>query len=162
MGLPRQPWPQPIIVCSDVPEGTTNIPIGRPVDNVRLYVLDEDLRPVRHRRPGGALIGGVGVGARIPQSARTHGEQVRCGSLCRRSKIPTRRRPRMYRSGDLVRYREDGNLEFLGRIDQQVKIRGYRIELGEVEAVLEQLAGVQQAVAVARRGYAGRPFAGRY
>jgi acyl carrier protein len=69
---------------------------------------------------------------------------------------------RLYKTGDLVRYRQDGNIEFLGRIDSQVKLRGFRVELGEIEAVLKQCEGIEQAVAVVREDQGGNQFLAAY
>ncbi|HEX5757921.1 MAG TPA: amino acid adenylation domain-containing protein, partial [Thermoanaerobaculia bacterium] len=123
--------------------GAGAFPIGRASANNRLYVLDRGLRPVPAGAPGELFIGGDGV-------AR--------GYLARPDLTAERFLPdpfagepgaRFYRSGDLVRFRSDGNLEFLGRADQQVKVRGFRVELGEVEAALARCPGVREAVVVA-------------
>ncbi|QKW08919.1 amino acid adenylation domain-containing protein [Streptomyces sp. NA04227] len=116
--------------------------IGRPLNNVRLYVLDVDgaLAPVGV--PGELYIGGLGV---------ARGYRNRPGLTAERFVPDPWGAPgeRLYRSGDLVRYRSSGEVEFLGRIDDQVKIRGYRVEPGEVESVLRRQAVVEQAVVVA-------------
>ncbi len=121
-----------------------SVPIGRPIANTRLYVLDENRELLPIGIAGELYVGGDGVGA---------------GYLGRRELTAERFVPdpfahhpgaRMYRTGDLVRYRTDGVLEFLGRLDDQVKVRGYRIELGEVEAVLAALPGVRSAAVVVR------------
>ena len=136
--------------------------IGRPIDNVQLYVLDEAQQPVPIGTPGELVIGGIGVARgylnqpeltaekfldlrftiddlRFNRQSKTCAEQSR--SIVNR---------KLYKTGDLVRYLPDGNLEFLGRMDHQVKIRGYRIELGEIEAVLRQQTAVQDALVIAR------------
>jgi acyl-coenzyme A synthetase/AMP-(fatty) acid ligase/acyl carrier protein len=122
----------------------TVVPIGRPIGNLRLHVLDRELRLVPAGACGGLLIGGAGL------ARGYHGSP----GLTARSFIPDplSEEPgsRLYRTGDLARYRSDGTLEFLGRIDHQVKVRGLRIELGEIEALLEAQAGIRQAVVLAR------------
>jgi len=116
-----------------------SIPIGTPVANTCLYVLDDLLRPVPIGVTGELHIGGIQVGAGYLNRPELTAERF----------IPN---PfgagRLYKTGDLVRWLPDGNLEYLGRLDNQVKIRGFRIELGEIESLLSQHPMVQQAVVV--------------
>lgn len=125
------------------------VPIGRPVANTRLYVLDEDLQPVEKGVTGELYIGGDGVGVGY----------LRRRGLTDERFIPDpfsgRTRDRLYRTGDLARFSVKGNLEYVGRIDSQVKIKGFRIELDEVEAVLNQYPGVRECAVLAREDATG-------
>ncbi|PZS13434.1 MAG: non-ribosomal peptide synthetase, partial [Pseudonocardiales bacterium] len=129
-----------------VPEA---VPIGRPLDNMLVYVLDGELRPVPIGVTGELHIAGAGL-------ARGYWDQP--GLTADRFVANPFGPPgsRMYRSGDLVRWTTKGELEFVGRTDEQVKIRGFRIELGEVEAALARHEQVAEAVAVARTDDGGR------
>ena len=117
-------------------------PLGRPLANQQVYVLDRRLEPVRPGTPGELVIGGAGVVRGYHRRPELTAERF----------VPHPFHPgeRAYRTGDLARQRADGTLEFLGRLDQQVKIRGHRIELGEIEAALAAQAEVSEAVVVAR------------
>ena len=124
--------------------GLATIPIGRPIQNTEVYILDQNLEPAPVGVTGELYIAGAGVTAGyIGQAEKTAERFVR-------NPFSTDATARMYRTGDVARYLEDGNIEFLGRGDDQVKIRGFRIELGEIEAVLGQHHGVKQAVVMAR------------
>jgi len=119
------------------------IPIGRPIANICLYILDRQLNPVAVGTPGELHIGGIGLG---------RGYLNRPG-LTAEKFIPNpygSDGSRLYKTGDWVRHRADGNIDYLGRIDHQVKIRGFRIELGEIEAQLVNCQGVREAVVIAR------------
>ena len=120
------------------------VPIGRPIANTRLYVLDAHLQPAPIGVIGELCVGGVCVG----RGYLNDPEQTRRSFV--RDPFSQRRRARLYRTGDLARWRADGILEFVGRLDHQVKIRGCRIELEEIEHVLAQHPEVQAAVALAR------------
>ncbi|MBL4576124.1 MAG: amino acid adenylation domain-containing protein, partial [Opitutaceae bacterium] len=128
-------------------ENPEDIHIGRPIDNMQLYILDRALQPTPIGVPGELMIGGDGL-------ARGYFER---SELTEEKFIPNpfRHGKRIYRTGDLAKYRPDGTVECLGRVDFQVKIRGFRIELGEIEAVLSQQPGVEQAVAIAREDTPG-------
>ena len=128
---------------SHVTDPAAKICIGRPIDNTQVWVLDDALRLLPIGAEGEICIGGEGVA--LGYHGRPDLTTERFVAL---PWAPGASRP-VYRTGDLGRWREDGQLEHLGRMDFQVKIRGYRIELGEIEAQLEQLAGVSRAVVVA-------------
>ncbi len=121
-----------------------NMPIGRPVSNMQIYLLDSEGQPVPIGVAGELYVGGVGVGRGYLYDARRTAQQF--------VPHPFSQKPgaRLYKTGDLGRYLPDGTIEFLGRVDYQVKLRGYRIELGEIEAALRQHTAIQEAVVVAR------------
>jgi amino acid adenylation domain-containing protein len=124
------------------PDVTETIPIGHPIDNARVYVLDERLAALPIGAVGEICIGGAGVARGYLGDPRRTQEKFVTD--------PHVAGGRLYRTGDLGRFRNDGAIEFLGRRDHQVKIRGVRIELGEVEGKLCGHPGVREAVVVAR------------
>jgi amino acid adenylation domain-containing protein len=122
------------------------VPIGKPIANLELYVLDAHLQPVPIGVTGELYIGGIGVGRGY----------LNRPELTRERFIPDPFKHRqegdcLYKTGDVVRYLPDGNIEYLGRADQQVKLRGQRIELGEIEAVLDLHPAIREAVVVAQK-----------
>ncbi|WP_395844890.1 amino acid adenylation domain-containing protein [Archangium violaceum] len=124
-------------------------PIGRPLPNVQLYVLDEHQRPVPIGVPGELYIGGLGVSRGYLNRPELTAEKFIPDPFSGEAGA------RLYRTGDLVRYRADGNLEYLGRTDFQVKVRGFRIELGELESVLDKHPGIRQSIVIAREDRPG-------
>ncbi|OGG52156.1 MAG: hypothetical protein A3F84_17975 [Candidatus Handelsmanbacteria bacterium RIFCSPLOWO2_12_FULL_64_10] len=139
-----------VTTCAQVSPEDREPPIGRPIANTRVYVLDAHRRPVPVGAPGELYIGGDGLSRGYLHRPELTAERF--------VPDPFGASPdaRLYRTGDRVRYRPDGNLEFLGRMDQQVKIRGFRVELGEIEAALVRHAGVREAAVVAREGVSGQ------
>src|SRR5262249_21610707 len=124
-------------------------PIGRAIPNMRLYVLDRHLEPLPIGVSGELYVGGIGVGRGYL------GDEERTAKAFVRDPFATEAGAKLYKTGDRARYLPDGNLEFLGRLDDQVKLRGNRIELGEIEAVLSQHPAVRQAVVMAREDMLG-------
>lgn len=138
-----------------VDEISDTIPIGRPIANTSLYVLDAHRRPVPRGAAGELYIGGRGVTRGYHNRPELTAERFVPDPFASLSGIASEGVARLYRTGDLVRYRSNGVLEFLGRTDFQVKIRGYRIELGEIEAVVASHANVREVAVIAREDQPG-------
>jgi amino acid adenylation domain-containing protein/FkbM family methyltransferase len=119
------------------------VSIGRPIANARIYILDEEMRVVPIGVAGEIYIGGAGVARGYYQRPDETAARYLPDPFSDEGEA------RLYRTGDRARYRSNGEIEFLGRVDNQVKIRGYRIELGEIEAVLREHAAVRESVVVA-------------
>ncbi|MCA2621160.1 MULTISPECIES: non-ribosomal peptide synthetase [unclassified Microcystis] len=130
-----------------------SIPIGRPIANTQLYILDQNLQPVPIGIPGELYIGGAGLARGYLNRPELTQEKF-IPNPFDNSKVKNQK-SKLYKTGDLCRYLPDGNIEYLGRIDSQVKIRGFRIELGEIEAVLTQYPQVQSSVIIAREDTPG-------
>ncbi|MBE9229223.1 amino acid adenylation domain-containing protein, partial [Phormidium sp. LEGE 05292] len=124
-------------------------PIGRPIANSQIYILDRSLQPVPIGVPGELHIGGVSLARGYLNRPELTNEKFIANPF------DNEPNSRLYKTGDLARYLPDGNIEYLGRIDNQVKIRGFRIELGEIEAVLNQHPQVKTAVAIVREDTPG-------
>jgi amino acid adenylation domain-containing protein len=125
-------------------ESSGTISVGRPIYNTQVYLLDSHLQPVPIGVSGEICVGGVGLAREYLNRPPLTAERFIPNSFSSEKGL------RLYRTGDLARYLSDGNIEFLGRVDNRVKIRGYRIELGEIEAVLNQHPAVKDAVVVVR------------
>ena len=127
-------------------DATDSIPIGRPIANTQIYVLDEYLNPVPVGMPGELYIAGDGVVRGYYKRENLTAERFVSNPFV------DDKSARMYRTGDLAKYTVDGILEYIGRVDQQIKIRGYRIELGEIESQLQRIPSVREAVVVLKAG----------
>lgn len=127
--------------------------IGKPLANEQIYLLDKNRQPVPMGVPGEMYIGGDGVAREYLNRPELTGEKFVPNPLS--AKFAGAKAGRLYKTGDLARWRADGNLEFLGRIDHQVKIRGFRIELGEIESVLRKHPGLRESVVVVREDRPG-------
>ena len=126
------------------------VPIGAPIDNIKLLVMNSELQLQGVGIPGELCIAGTGLARGYLNRVGQTNDSFPAHPLLRGN--------RMYRTGDLARFLSDGNIEFLGRIDHQVKIRGFRIELGEIERCLSRLGGFEEAVVLLNQDSAGDPF----
>ena len=126
---------------------TTQVPIGRPISNTRIYILDRDLKLAPIGVAGQLCIAGAGVAKGYLNNPEETSKRFIANPYANDGMA------RLYLTGDLARYLHDGNVQFLGRLDHQVKIRGYRVELGEIETQLSQHPEVRQAVVVSRGTY---------
>ncbi|MDB9369902.1 amino acid adenylation domain-containing protein [Nodularia spumigena CS-586/05] len=140
------------IQLKDITINSPNPPIGRPIANTQVYVLDKHLQPVPVGVPGELYIAGAGLARGYWQRPELTAEKFKTPPLCASASL---RESTLYKTGDRVRYLPDGNIEYLGRLDHQVKIRGYRIELGEIEALLSEYLEIQESVVIASETSSG-------
>ncbi|MEM7555731.1 MAG: amino acid adenylation domain-containing protein [Cyanobacteria bacterium P01_A01_bin.84] len=127
------------------------IPIGRPISNTQVYILDNNLQPTPIGVPGELYIGGDGLARGYLNRPELTQEKFIPNPFVETSPRTSLRNSKLYKTGDRVRYLQDGNIEYLGRFDNQVKIRGFRVELGEVETVLSRHPQVQEAVVIVQK-----------
>ena len=171
---PRQPLPfhlvnnygpteNSVVATSLVvpPDGRPAPPIGRPIANTQVYLLDPHGEPVPIGVPGELYLGGRGLARGYLHQPTLTAERFVTMHLPL-SAEPQNQGQRLYKTGDLARYLPDGNIEFLGRLDHQVKIRGFRIELGEVEAAIRQQPHVQEVLVLAHEERPGQKYLAAY
>jgi len=153
----------------DVADGDTTLPIGRPIANTQLYLLDEQMQPVAIGIPGEVFIGGAGLARGyldrpdltaerfVPNPFADFGFWILDFGLdpIQNPKSKIQNGIRLYKTGDLARQRPDGSIEFLGRRDQQIKLRGFRIELDEIAAVLRRYPGMRECAVLLRQDVPG-------
>jgi amino acid adenylation domain-containing protein/FkbH-like protein/non-ribosomal peptide synthase protein (TIGR01720 family)/FkbM family methyltransferase len=138
-------------LVQEILEGATNLPIGQPIANTQIYILDRHLQPVPIGVPGELCIGGDGLARGYLNRPDLTEEKFIPNPIAEAQSSSKK----LYRTGDLARYLPDGNIEFIGRIDNQVKIRGFRIELSEIEVVLTQHPQIRDAVVIVREDKPG-------
>lgn len=142
---------------TEVPVGVETITIGKPVSNSRVYILNDSMQPVPVGEPGELYLAGDQLArGYLHDEERTRERFIEVGP---NGPIPEER---LYKTGDSCRWTEDGEIEFLGRVDQQVKIRGFRVELEEIESALESMEGVDGAAAAVVDGGGGRKMLASY
>ena len=128
-------------IVTEADEKRVRIPIGKPLPNYEIYILDDQFRPLPLGAPGELCIGGVALARGYLNRPELTAEKfIECNIFG----TPKR----LYRTGDLARWFSDGNIEFLGRLDHQIKLRGYRIELGEIESALDNHPAIREAVVI--------------
>ncbi|MFN6501585.1 MAG: non-ribosomal peptide synthetase [Nostoc sp. DedQUE01] len=144
------------IVNQPFGENQRTVPIGKPLANLNLYILDEQMQLLPIGAPGEICVSGIGVGAGYwKNQEKTNLSFVPNPFPDTRKKLPPNRQDLIYKTGDLGRWLADGNMEFLGRIDHQVKIRGFRVELGEIETFLNQHPNVRENVIIVQEDEPG-------
>ncbi|MCU0289770.1 MAG: amino acid adenylation domain-containing protein [Acidobacteria bacterium] len=143
--------------CKGKEYGET-VPIGKPLFNYRVYILDQELNPVFPGGTGELFISGTGVSRGYLNRPELTNQKFLEVQKPFPKKVSGPRRERLYRSGDLCRWLANGNIEFLRRMDQQIKIRGFRVELGEIENCLLHYPGIKEAVVLAREEAAGDKY----
>ena len=144
--------------CYEITKDTcfeNSIPIGRPINNTQVYILDSQQQPVSVGVPGELYAGGDGLARGYLNRNDLTNERFIVNPFVGANSRLSPRVECLYKTGDLVRYLPDGNIEFLGRIDNQVKIRGFRIELGEIEAAIAQYPNVKENVVILREDQPG-------
>jgi amino acid adenylation domain-containing protein/non-ribosomal peptide synthase protein (TIGR01720 family) len=128
---------------------SASMPLGRPIANASVYILDEHLRPAAAGVTGELYVGGEAVARGYLNAPEMTASKFIPDAYGREAGA------RLYRTGDLARFRGDGEIDFLGRVDNQVKVRGYRIELGEIEAALKQHESVKESIVIAKEDESG-------
>ncbi|WP_334950449.1 amino acid adenylation domain-containing protein [Nostoc sp.] len=144
------------IIKKPLPENQRSVPLGKPLANLNLYILDSEMKLLPIGVPGEICVSGFGVGKGYwKNEASTKSSFISNPFLDTAKPLPSTEQDFIYKTGDLGRWLADGTIEFLGRIDHQVKIRGFRIELGEIEALLAQHPAVREIVVIAREDSPG-------
>ncbi len=133
--------------CGSTNKRPSNVPIGKPIDNIQLYILDQNLNLLPEGAVGELHIGGVGLARGYLNRPELTQEKFIANPFYRSDESASER---LYKTGDLARWLPDGNIDYLGRIDHQVKIRGFRIELGEIEAAILSYPGIKEALVLAK------------